>query len=237
MPQGVAWTRTCADATSSCQKASRRAPGSRAATEITLGRAALASSPGWPEPAARLLGRIGEMAGSPTHTDPMDAQDCAGAARNALCEERRRLHRLPGHQRGSLRPRLRPRLGLACGARMERPRMGRVLPAPRFVLAPDHLRQAWDWDVGPRRRCAHDRDADGRRPRRHGCRGLRPRCDSRPFRGRPNERGLRRHLSRATLGASAVRCAHTIALGARLPLGLHRGRLGSDMRRRTAPLG
>src|SRR5439155_17168249 len=67
-------------------------------------------------------------------------REYASGARDPLRPQRRRQHCLPGGWRRALRPRLRPRLGLAYGARVESPGVGGVLPAPGLVLASDCLR-------------------------------------------------------------------------------------------------
>jgi len=143
------------------------------------------------------------------------------AAGNAIRQERRRQHRLPGGRERSARPGLCHGLGLEprllLGGALVRP----VSHSPGIVLAPDPVRQARDRPVrpGPRIRTAHARAADGRRPRRHGCRGHAARRAVRSVRGRADVRHVRGDVPGAHLRPGHVRQLRQTDLGSRLSLG------------------
>ena len=84
-------------------------------------------------------------------------------------------------------------------------RFPRDLGGAGVVFTPDLLRQARYGAVGSRR-CGHAaRGADGRRPRSHGCGGLRAGGRHGHIRRRPDEHPLRSDVSRAGVGARPVR--------------------------------
>ena len=131
------------------------------------------------ERAARTA-RVGRREAHRLETRDTNGRD----AGDALCEERRRQHRLPGRRRRAVRPRLRP------GRSVERrPALGgsgapRVLRAHRSVQSADRLRQARHRRLGPRLRDRGPRDADGRRACGDGRGGLGARCARRRLRRR-----------------------------------------------------
>ena len=79
----------------------------------------------------------------------------------------------------------------------ESPPMAHFFERLSLVLAPDHLRQARQRAVRPRHRGAHPRAADRRRPGGDGRGRVGAGGPLRDLRGRPDERAVRRHSSRA----------------------------------------
>ncbi len=107
--------------------------------------------------------------------------------------------------------------------------------APR-VLAPDRLRQAWDWYVRSRHRRPHSRGADGRRPGGDGRCRFHTGGDPGRVRGGADEPSLRGRLSGADGGARALGRHGEDDVGARLPVGRDRGDVQRMDRGRRAAL-
>ena len=153
------------------------------------------------------------MAGHAIRSGPQD-----GPARDPIRPQRRSAHRLPGGRRRPDRPRVRAELDLAGRALLGRAAGRALLPAARVVLAADHVRPPRLGAVGPGRRRADARGADGRRRRGDGRRRLRARGRVRAARGRGDGGAVRRHPPRAHDRARAVRGAAADVVGARLRL-------------------
>jgi hypothetical protein len=120
-----------------------------------------------------------------------------GPAGNALRQKRRSQHRLPGHGRRAARHRLCPGFRIQSRSRVGEPRSGSFFHAALFVLAADHIRQAWYRPVGPGGRNSVPRRAHGRCTRGNGCGRLGTGNTLRSLRRRANEPAVRRHLPRA----------------------------------------
>ena len=127
------------------------------------------------------------------------------AARDAVREERRRSHRVPGRRRRSARPRVRSSVDRQHGALLGGAFL-RPLPHPtRLLFAPDPLRQARNRQLRSGGRDSLHRATDRRShlgPRQRGVRACGPpRC----LRGRIAVHAVRGHPPRAHDGAHPVR--------------------------------
>ena len=160
-----------------------------------------------------------------------------GAAGDALRAERRRPHRLPGHRRRAVRPRVGAGVRLQRRARLDRAVAGGVHPAALVVLPAHPTGQARYGDVRPCDGTPGLRDPHGRRARGHGRDRLRARGGSRRLRRRSDGHPLRGHVPRSCVGARPLEHVRALDEGSALSRSASRSRLPSRRSRRTSSAG